>query len=819
MAKSYQAVQRPGLNNSGTQLFLYTMTLRLPILILLLLSGLTPYQAISQECIALGRVVNMATKEPVPFAVVALKDARTNYPTTADIDGKYEIKVPKPGLYNLEAKAVGYKTFYQYELELKPARPLELTITLEPANQNLKEVTVRAETFTRKEESPLSMRSIGVAEIKRNPGGNRDISKVLQALPGVASVAAFRNDLIVRGGSPNENRFYLDGIEVPNINHFATQGASGGPVGMLNVDFISEVDFYSGAFPANRGNALSSVLELKFKDGRTDKAGLSFALGATDLAATFDGPITQNSSLIASYRRSYLQFLFAAIGLPFLPTYNDFQFKYKIKPDEKQEFNFIGLGAYDVVTLNTNANKTEEQRYILGNIPENTQWNYAIGASYKRYVNNAYYQVVISRNALNNGAVKYTNNDDSNEGNKRLDYSSTETENKFRFERTSLANSWRTNAGISLEQALYTNSTFNKIPNIGTIDYTSEINFLKYGIFGQVSKTFTGAGLILSLGGRLDANTFGNRMDNPLEQFSPRFSISKSINERITFNANTGIFYQLPAYTILGFRNNNNELTNTNVRYIRAIHYVAGFEYQTRKNSRITIEGFYKDYSNYPFGLIDSISIANQGSDFGVVGDEPVDSRSKGRSYGVEFLFQQKLFKGFYGLLSYTFVRSEFTNLDSRYIPSSWDYRHIASLTAGKTFKKNWEAGIRFRFNSGNPFTPIDVATSSLIANWNLSGQGVLDESNVNSQRTSIFHQLDIRIDKKYYFKKWALDIFLDIQNFFNQTSDLAPYVDLVRDSNGAPVTDPNDSSRYVLKQVSNTTGTIIPSIGIIVDL
>lgn len=808
-----------GANNLTDRLFVPSMNYRLVIVLLLSAITLSATAVHGQECFARGTIRNMATSAPVAFAVVALKDAATSYPATADIDGKFEIKVPKPGLYNLEARAVGFKNIYQYELELKPGRPLELTLLLEEADQQLKEVTVRSEPFTRREESPLSMRSIGVAEIKRNPGGNRDISKVLQSLPGVASVAAFRNDLIVRGGSPNENRFYLDGVEVPNINHFATQGASGGPVGMLNVDFINEVDFYSGAFPANRGNALSSVMDLKFKDGRTDKAGLSFALGATDLATTFDGPIGKNSSLIASYRRSYLQFLFAAIGLPFLPTYNDFQFKYKIKPDDRNEFNFIGLGAYDVVTLNTNANETEEQRYILGNLPENTQWNYAIGGSYKHYVNNSYYQLVISRNALNNGAVKYRNNDDSNNSNKLLDYSSTETENKLRFERTSQKNNWRTNAGFGLEQAVYTNSTFNQLPNIGTIDYSSSIDFLKYGFFGQVSKTISRYGLILSLGARMDANTFGNRMNNPLEQFSPRFSLSKSITERITFNANTGIFYQQPAYTILGFRNNNGQLVNENVPFIRSIHYVAGFEYQTRKNSRITIEGFYKDYSNYPFGLTDSISIANQGSDFGVVGDEPVDARSAGRSYGIEVLLQQKLFNGFYGLLSYTYVRSEFTNLDASFIPSSWDYRHIASLTAGKTFKRNWEAGIRFRFNSGNPFTPIDIATSSLIANWNISGQGVLNPSAVNSKRTGIFHQLDIRIDKKYYFKTWTLDVFLDIQNFYNQTTDLAPYVDIVRNSAGAPLIDPADNSRYVLKSVRNTTGTIIPSIGVIIDL
>lgn len=792
-----------------------SMMKSLPIclLLLFLLTGHTH----AQECTIRGKVVNAANNEPIPLAVVAFKEKATNYPVTADFDGKFEIKLPHPGLYNLEVVMVGFKPYNRFEIEANPERPAELTLALEEEQKALKEVTIRAEPFYRKEESPLSMRSIGVAEIKRNPGGNRDISKVLQSLPGVASVAAFRNDLIVRGGSPNENRFFLDGIEVPNINHFATQGASGGPVGMLNVDFISDVDFYSGAFPSNRGNALSSVLDLKFKDGRSDKAGVAFALGATDLATTFDGPISKNSSLIASYRRSYLQFLFSAIGLPFLPTYNDFQFKYKIKPDNKTEFNFIGLGAYDVVTLNKEANETEEQRYILGNLPENNQWNYAIGGSYKKYKGAGFYQLVISRNQLSNGAEKFVNNDENQA--KLLDYSSTETENKFRLERTVSKNNWKTNAGVSLEQAGYTNTTFNQIPDIGTISYSSEIDFLKYGAFGQISKTFTGAGLILSLGGRLDANTFGSKMKNPLEQLSPRFSLSKSLNEKITFNANTGIYYQLPAYTILGYRDGNNELVNKNVRYIQSTHFVAGFEYQTKKNARITVEGFLKVYNRYPFGLLDSISIANQGSDFGVVGDEPVDSRSKGRSYGVEFLFQQKLFNGFYGLVSYTFVRSEFTNLDNTYIPASWDYRHIMSLTAGKTFGKNWEAGVRFRFNSGNPYTPYDIYASSIKANWDISGQGVLDRENVNSERTSVFHQLDIRVDKKYYFKKWVLDIYLDIQNFYNQQSSLAPYVDVVRDASNQPLTDPNDSSRYVVKNVNNTTGTLIPSIGIIVEL
>lgn len=795
------------------------MTKKKIVILFICLLPFFTLSAFSQDCRMKGRIYNNINNEAVPFAVVVLKDGSTTYPATSDTSGNYLITVPKPGLYNIEVIMTGFKPYNKFETELLPQRVTELNIALEENSKALGEITIIAQSFIRKEESPLSMRSIGVAEIKRNPGGNRDISKVLQSLPGVAAVPSFRNDLIVRGGSPNENRFYLDGIEIPNINHFATQGASGGPVGMLNVDFINEADFYSGAFPSNKGNALSSVLDLKFKDGRNDKAGMTFTLGATDLAATFDGPISSKSSLIASYRRSYLAFLFDALGLPFLPTYNDFQFKYKYKPDNKHEFSFLGLGAYDVFVLNKIENPTEEQLYQLGNIPENTQWNYTVGGSYKRYSENSFITLVLSRNHLNNKAEKYYNNDKSLSSNKILDYTSEETENKFRLERTTLKNSWRTNAGISLEQSSYSNTTFNQIPNVGTVNYNSEINFLRYGLFGQLSKTFSNVGLVLSLGARMDANSYGENMENPLEQFSPRLSLSKVLTERLTFNANTGIYYQVPAYTILGYRNNNNELVNTGIKPIRCGHVVAGFEYQNKNNARLTLEGFYKVYSHYPFGLFDSLSIANQGSDFGVIGDEPVDSRSEGISYGIEFLLQQKLYKGIYGLVSYTFAKSEFTNLDSDLTSSSWDFRHTLSFTIGKTFAKNWEAGLRFRYNSGSPYTPYNVYESSLRENWDISGQGILDYNKVNQNLTEVFYQLDVRIDKKYYYKSWSLNVFLDIQNIFNTITQLAPYLDVERDATGSPIVNPNDSTRYLVKQLDNNNGNILPTIGIIVTL
>ena len=202
-----------------------------------------------------------------------------------------------------------------YEVQVSTAKPTILNIPLTETSSELKEFEIVANPFVKKEESPISMRTINSAEIYRNPGGNRDISKVIQILPGVASSASFRNDIIVRGGAPSENRFFLDGIEVPNINHFATQGSSGGPVGMLNVNFIQEVDFYAGAFPTNRGNALSSVMDFKQIEGNDEKLTGSFMLGSSDVGLTLNGPMGKKSSFIFSARRSYLQFLFKALKL------------------------------------------------------------------------------------------------------------------------------------------------------------------------------------------------------------------------------------------------------------------------------------------------------------------------------------------------------------------------------------------------------------------------------------------------------------------------------------------------------------------------
>jgi len=795
--------------------------------LLLIIALLIVSNALAQTGSIKGRVYNEINNESIPFANIVLDS--TQIGTTSDEDGRYEIDNLTPGIYNLTCSFIGFKTTYIYEITVGSAATTDINIALAEESALLDQVVIQTNRIEKSEESPLSKQTIGATEIYRNPGGNRDISRVIQILPGVATTVSFRNDIIVRGGAPNENRFYLDGIEIPNINHFATQGSSGGPVGMINVNFIRDVDFYSGAFPANRGNTMSSVMDFKQITGNREKLGGTFMVGSSDVGLTLNGPTGKNSSFILSARRSYLQFLFEALKLPFLPTYNDFQYKHFFEFGDKDQLTIVGLGAIDNFELNTNVNDGETDQetidrnnYILGNLPVNEQWNYTVGANWKHFSKNSFQNVVISRNHLNNSAIKYKNNiEDPDE--LLLNYNSEEIENKLRIESTKRMNGWNWNIGAGFEHVKYTNSTFNQTvinDQVTTIDFDSEFTMQKYSLFTQVSKSVLNERLSLSFGIRTDANSFADEMSNLIDQLSPRFSASYQFTEKFSASFNLGRYFQLPAYTVMGYRDNDGNLVNkeNGITYIQSDHIVAGVQYNPTRYSKISVEGFYKKYDNYPFLTNDSISLANLGGDFGVIGNEPAVSNSEGRSYGVEFFLQQKLSASVYGLISYTFVRSEFQDKNGDFVASSWDNRHILNITAGKKLKKNWEIGAKFRFLGGSPYTPFDVELSSKKENWDVTQRGINDWDQLNTQRNGNSHGLDFRIDKRWFFEKWAINAYLDIQNLYGFKTETQPFLDVVRDDSGNPIEDPNNPDSYLTREIENTAGTILPSIGLMIE-
>ena len=629
-----------------------------------------------------------------------------------DFDGNFLFTGIKPGFAEVRVSSVGYKPYISEAVMVTNTNEVNLNIPLETTVVGISDVVIKASPFRKKIESPLSARIISIEEIELNPGGNRDISKVIQSFPGVASTPAFRNDVIVRGGGPNENRFFIDNVEIPYLNHFSTQGASGGPVGIINVDFVRSVDFLSGAFPATRGNALSSVMNFSMIDGNTEKRSLRATVGASDLGLTYNGPAGEKGSLIVSARRSYLQFLFGALGLPFLPTYNDFQFKYKVSFDQKNELTILGIGAYDVSRLNLEADETESQRYLLGFLPEQQQYSYTFGAVYRHFRTNGSDMVVLSRNYLNNKEIKYQDNIES-DANKTLDYTSGEGDIRLRYEGTRVyPNTLRVSFGAGSEMSRYRNDTYRQFfadDAVQTELYESDLLFFKFSAFGQVSKSFMEEKLRLSLGLRTDANSYSSEMANPFTQLSPRFSLSYSLTEDLNLNFSTGRYYQLPPYTSLGYKDNDGNFVNRDngIKYIAADHLTGGIELIPDERLQFTLEGFYKNYSDYPFSVADQVPLSTKSAGYDVFGNEEVVSTSEGRAYGIELMGRVRDFKGLNMVFAYTYVRSEFIGTDESYIPTAWDNRHLVSVTATKSIGETWDIGFKWRYVGGAPYTPL----------------------------------------------------------------------------------------------------------------
>ncbi len=787
-----------------------------------------------------GSVRDVVNASPISSATITITPVKNSAIT--DSLGKYGFTNLKPGTYTITVTALGYETSVKYNIPITSGNTYEISFELNRAINNIDDVTVSSKRKTAKAtslETPLSVQRLTTEEIKSNPGGNFDISRVLQSLPGITGPDGigngYRNDIIIRGGAPYENVYYLDGIEIPVINHFSTQGSAGGPQGILNVSFIEDVKVNTSSFDARYDNALSGVLDFKQKNGNTKKVQGNIRLSASEIAATFDGPLNKkrNLTFLASARRSYLQLLFQAIDLPIRPDYYDFQYKVAYAPNTKNTFSLLGIGAIDQFSFGTIRKPTLDKFIILDNAPSNNQWNYTVGGTWKRSMKNGFFTLALSRNVLDIALVKYDDNDESVATKLRLNTNARESENKLRLDVSTALSKWKISYGVSAQQVTYSNSAFirrraevrdnsgNVIQPADIFKYNTDINFLKYGAYFQAGKRFLDNRLNVSAGIRTDANTFLNDCNKLLKNLSPRIALSYKLAQELSLNASVGSYTKLPPYTVLGFQQNNIFL-NKSAQYLRSDHYVAGLEYLPKPTLRFTLEGFYKKYNNIPVSLRDGISLNNKGADFTALGNEPITSSGKGESYGVELFAQQKLTKRLFGFGSYTYVISKFSGLNGQLLPSAWDNRHLFSFTLGHKFNHNWELGLKYRFQGGVPYTPFDESASRV--NYATQGAGILDYSRFNQQRLSNFQQSDLRIDKKWNLKKVTIDVFIDIQNWTAFKTPVLPQYTFDRNlSTSAFITNNNqplaaDGSNAIPKIIVESDSAPLPTIGFIIE-
>lgn len=761
-----------------------------------------------------GTVIDKSSRQPLEFINVMIVGLNKGGVTNAE--GKFSIEQVPPGIYRLQASAIGYKTVTTPEYILS-TRDLHIQIEMEENQTELEGVTITASPFRRDIESPVSLRIIGLQEIEKSPGANRDISRIVQSYPGVAfSPIGYRNDLIVRGGSPSENRFYLDGVEIPNINHFSTQGASGGPVGILNADLIREVNFYTGAFPTDKGNALSSVLDFKLRDGDMERNSVKATLGASEVSLASNGHLGKKTSYLVSVRQSYLQFLFDMLGLPFLPTFTDAQFKLKTRFDAQNELTVLGLGGIDKMKLNTKADD-EDNEYILSYLPKIQQETFTLGAVYRHYAGAHVQSVIASHSYLNNRNTKYRQNDESNPDNLTLRLRSTEQNTQFRLENSSSFRNWKVTVGANLDYSQYSNTTFQKVytDHAQTFDYHTYLDIMRWGLFGTINYTSIDERFTASLGLRTDANNYSAAMKDMTDQLSPRLSLSYQLTEHWSLSGNAGLYYQLPPYTALGFKNNNGLYANKYaLRYMQVSQGSIGINWRKGDTFEVSLEGFYKDYDKIPLSVADGIPLTCKGNDYGVIGNELLPSTAQGRSYGAELLLKWLIAKKLNLASSFTLFKSEYrNNKESEYIASAWDNRFIFNLRGTYNLPRHWSVGMKVSCIGGAPYTPYDADKSSLVTAWNAQGKPYYDYTRYNEERLPAFTQVDIRIDKTFYLKRCMLGFYIDLQNIAGsklKQADVLMSTGVIKNPD-APIA----GQRYVMKSVKQESGTLLPTLGI----
>lgn len=790
---------------------------RLLVPILLTLAAVCRLYGATESYPVSGRVIDRLTRQPVPFAAVVIS-GQPGKGAMADSAGKFTIAQVKPGIYRLSASMLGYRSALTSEYIVSAGTPF-IEIELEKEAQGIETVTVMPSPVRRTAESPVSVRTIGLREIEKSPGSNRDIARIVRSYPGVSfSPVGYRNDLIVRGGGPSENRFFMDGIEIPNINHFATQGASGGPVSLVNSDLIREIDFYTGAFPADRAGALSSVLDFRLRDGDPDRQRFKATLGASEVGLSGSGHIGEKATFLFSARQSYLQMLFKLLGLPFLPNYIDAQAKVRIRFSQRDELTVLALAGIDNMRLNTDE-KGEETEYLLSYLPRLRQETFTVGASYRHYAGRHAQTVTLSHSYLNNRNTKYLGQRRVVGGQSDPAPAGRRAENVAAGReplapRTLDAARGRRAELLALHEP-YFPTLLRRTGRHAELPHAARTDRLGSVRRSRLCLGRRPADRIGRNPGRRERLLGGNR--RPWHQLSPRASVRYALSERWTVAASAGLYYQLPPFTALGFENGQGERVNRGLKYMRVAETSAGFDWRLRDRLTVSIEGFHKFYTGVPLSLADSIPLTCQGNDYGTVGDEPLAPTAEGRAYGIEAMVRWQIPDRLHVVGSVTVYRSEYrSGRRARYIASAWDNRFVLNLSGTYELPKAWSIGAKLSAIGGAPYTPYDTEKSSLKEAWDARGRPYYDYSRYNEGRLPAFAQLDLRIDKAFYFRRCTFGIYVDLQNVTGsklRQPDVLMSTGIVENPSA-----PASEQRYRMKYIKQESGTLVPALGVTVE-
>lgn len=698
---------------------------------------------------SVGTVQGKVSEDPgsrvIPGVLATIMD--TGLHTLSNEKGEYKFTSVPVGNYRIKFSAAGFGTIVETDVIVRPDRITFLDVKMKEQLPHVKETVTVEESYYRKNEKvATSTINLSAEEIRRTPGTAGFITRTLTVLPGVAFTGLDENtDLIVRGGSPIENGFFIDNIEVPNINHLPRLGSTGGPFSALNPDLVQNVDFYSGGFSSNYGDRLSSITDITLREGNRSEFDGQLDLNLLMTGMVFEGPIKKGKgSWLISGRKSYVKLLndlkILDVGDPLNTT--DFQVKatYDFSPKHKISLlNFFADGNF---------------RDFYGTITEDNFYTAnTVGINWKS---------IWSEKFLSNTSLSYSflqrRDRETSQVNARDWY--WQAKDIARYFSIRNSNSIFFNSKNTLELGVqvkherdnidhYIHEYTDKGVYYPSRDYDLDYHTTKYTLFlSHIWKPLYRVTTTIGLRGDYTST-------QKVFHLSPRFSLSYQVNKSLSVNGGFGIFYQTVPMRFMTYYPQHIGLDDS-----RAVHYNLGLEYIAGTGTKITVEAYAKEYENllidprFPMYLASELAIDSYYFPSSLTND------GKGYARGIELLVQKKLIKRFHGIFSLSLFKSRYRDFDGIWRNSSFENRYIINLVMGYKPNPKWELGLRWIIMEGRPSTPFY---------YDADGYKVYDLSAYNTERSSAYNKLNLRAEKGFYFGKSSLIVYLDIWNVLNR--------------------------------------------------
>jgi outer membrane receptor for ferrienterochelin and colicin len=697
-----------------------------------------------------GRIFDYETQEFLAGVSVTIKD--TDWNVRSDSEGTYVFPEIPVGYYVLAFELEGYYTDTRTDVIIRPDRITFLNVQMLKARSITEEVRVTADYFPKTPDKPGSKMQFNAEELRRDAGSAGDVSRALYDVPGIAKADEEANDLIVRGGSPVENGFFVDNIFIPNINHFPQWGASGGNINMLNMHFIERLDIYTGGFDASFGNRLSSIIDIGYREGNRDSLNGQVNLSIIGLGAQAEGPLpNKKGSFMVSGYRSYLDIISGFLDTGNPSDYYDIQGKIVYDINDSNRLSFLTINGYS----ETKEEPEHERESGIGDYSWERFRTSTFGLNWRHiWGGRGFSDISLSYSFMKGNDDGWSVSDDTPV------YSFS-----YRDEWITLRNVSQIHLGSS-HQLKFGGEAQNIRFHSQNLDDDSPKRL--NGTYGSAFLTYLVypfENFSLSSGLRLDYFPLSERF-----HLSPRLSFSWALTKRFSINGAFGMFHQqMPLFLL------NQHAENIRLNEMQALHLVLGFEYLLTPDTQATLEIYDKQYDHFPmsslapyFFLIDDIS----GDDamFGNWGRLVDEGRAYAR--GIEFTIQKKLAKNLYGLVSLTYYRAKYRDLMGVWHNRLYDNRFIVCLSGGYKPSKNWEFNVRWIWMGGKVFTPVDEE-KSIEYGWPWVWVDDIMTGYLND-----YQNLSVRAERRFYFKRTSLIIYAGAWNIFDHQNELYRFWD-----------------------------------------